>query len=191
VGGAQFRQLALEAVEPVPVLEQCWPVAAEALLEGLHALGQLSVRIGRAVSHGPTLPRRLRHGVHLRVDGRSGDDGRAARYGGGMLRALVLVALSGFPVSTPSMGRLTVGEAIQTPAAVTIPLQYLNDTPDARHARVRCTLLTKRGDVVNTDSAKLEAVKPGESRALRMRIVDSSASSDKASCEVEWSQGAP
>lgn len=108
-----------------------------------------------------------------------------------MLRALVLVVVSGFPVSTPSMGRLIVGEAIQTPASVTIPLQYVNDTPQALHARVRCTLLTTRGDVVNTDTARLEAVKPGESRAVRLRIVDSSARSDKASCDVEWTQGVP
>lgn len=101
------------------------------------------------------------------------------------------MVVSGFPVSTPSMGRLIVAEATQTPAAVTIPLQYVNDTPDARHARVRCTLLTKRGSVVNTESLRLEAVKPGESRAVRLRIVDSSASSDRASCEVEWSQTVP
>lgn len=108
-----------------------------------------------------------------------------------MLRVLVLVAVSGFPVSSSLTGRLIVGEAIQTPASVTIPLQYVNDTTQTLHARVRCTLLTKRGDLVNSDSTRLEAVKPGETRAVRLRIVDSSASSDKASCDVEWTQTVP
>lgn len=113
-----------------------------------------------------------------------------ARYGEGMGALLLTVVLS-FPVVVANGGRLRVGETVQTPAAVTIPLRYTNDTDDTRHARVRCTLLTRRGDIVNSDSVRIAAVKPGETRELRMRIVDSATASDKASCEVEWTQTVP
>ena len=107
------------------------------------------------------------------------------------MTTLALLVLAAFPVSSSSGGRLRVGEAIQTPAAVTIPLKYTNDTDETRHARIRCTLLTSRGYVVNTESSRLKAVKPGESRELRMRIIDSAAASDKATCDVEWTQTVP
>lgn len=97
----------------------------------------------------------------------------------------MLALVLAFTVVTDYGGRLVASDAIVTPHSVTVPLRYVNDTPTARTVRLRCTLLTRRGDVVATESSRLDAVPAGESRELRMRIVDTAQAADRAECTIE------
>lgn len=99
---------------------------------------------------------------------------------------LLIALLASLPVTLPEeWGRLVVSDAVQTPAASTLVLEYVNDTGvELRDVRLECTLFDHRASVVDTASMAIKAASPGHRSTQRLRIVDSSQRATRAECRI-------